>query len=224
MRLVETTDPQVLPHKVFPNALENMQALYGGSIAVGENQTTGKPQSTLKSDDELVVALTHGRWPKETLVGFDRLHYREGAQRWTALQAYRGHAGSKKAEFGHLNTELRGLVAHEEWISRRRLYDATAEQKDFFATYAEYEDGGYTVFRARGDSLPAAARLMAEEYTEFLARNENEDPDIVIAHALGVRSLDRLDVLWSDAMAEPTPLAAGRLVLGELTLEGVGNV
>jgi hypothetical protein len=224
MRLVETTRPQVLPHKVFPNALEDMQALYGGRITDGENQTTGKPQSTLKSDDGLVMALTHGRRPKETLVGFERLHYREGAQRWTALHAYRGHAGPRKAEFGYLDTERRDLVAHEEWISRRRLYDATIEQKDFFTTCAEREDGGYTVFSARGATLPAAARLMAKEYTEFFARNENEDPDIIIAHALGVRSLDHLDMLWSDAMAEPTPLAAGRLVLGELTLEGVGNV
>lgn len=222
MRLVATNGPEHLRHSVFPAALEDMQALYGGSVTEGSNESTGKPQRTLVSNDELAMAVTYGRRPKETLVGFNRLHYRDGSQRWTALQAYRDHAGQK---FGYLNTELPGLQAHREWVGTHQPRKRRARD-EFFTSPVEYIYNGnireYTAFHARGHTLPEAARRLANEYTEFLSHTEN--PDLLVAHALGARSLDHLNMVWMGAMDEDTPLAAGRFVLSELARVGVGNV
>lgn len=223
MRLVETTGPQHLPHSVFPAALEDMQALYGGSVTEHTNETTRKLQRTLVSNDELVMALAHGRRPKETLVGFNRLHYRDGSQRWTALQAYRNHGGQK---LGYLDTELSGLHAYKEWAGFHQPRKRKGGD-DFFTSPVEYisndkDPQQYTIFHARGNTLPEAAHKLADEYREFLSRTE--EPDLVVAHALGARSLEHLDMVWAGAMEESTPLAAGRFVLSELTRVGVGNV
>lgn len=227
MRLVETTGPQSLPHDVFRKALKDMHRLYGGTITAGNHPVTGEPHRTLTSPDELVRAVASGRRPTETLVGFNRLHFPEGAQRWAALQAYRG---MRSVAFGYLHTEVPGIRAHNEWsaLQNASRKETLPGNDPFFTSPVEYTtpDGSplqYTAFHAYGKTLPEAAHTLAENYTELLSRS-NDEPDLVVARALGVRSLDYLEVLWSDAMAERTPLAAGQLVLEETTREEIRHV
>jgi hypothetical protein len=70
----------------------------------------------------------------------------------------------------------------------------------------------HTVFHARGDSLPAAAHLMADRYGDLLFHSD-ADPDATVAQALGAHSLTQLDAVWEGAMMQSSPLAAGEFVL-----------
>jgi hypothetical protein len=72
----------------------------------------------------------------------------------------------------------------------------------------------HTVFYANGPDLPTAARVMADNYSRLLFHSD--DPEVAVAGALGVPDLGNLDLLWNEAMAQPTPLAAGQLVLRSL--------
>lgn len=72
----------------------------------------------------------------------------------------------------------------------------------------------HTEFYAKGHSLPVAARVMAVNYGDLLFHAD--DPEVAVANALGASSLDRLDLVWDQAMDQRSPLAAGQFVLQSL--------
>lgn len=68
-----------------------------------------------------------------------------------------------------------------------------------------------SLFYAEAPDVPTAARMMAEGYGRLAFHSD--DPDAAVARALGVPNLTELDQVWDEAMAQPTPLLAGRFIL-----------
>jgi hypothetical protein len=71
------------------------------------------------------------------------------------------------------------------------------------------------LFIAHGDSLPDAVHTLAEGYRQLSAESE-ADPTITVANAVGAVGLEHFDQAWEAALAQKTPLAAGRVMLNGL--------
>lgn len=143
----------------------------------------------------------------------------EGSGNDQTSRLFRGVTGNMKKMFDSIAEAKRSLEAGDdvgfEIASGEYREAAIASDRSLHNVPPELPHT-HTEFYARGDSLPAAARVMASNYGGLLFRDADDDPELVVAHALGVRNLDYLDIVWEGAMAQRTPLAAGQFVLRAL--------
>lgn len=118
-----------------------------------------------------------------------------------------------------VETVRRGLVAGDMrqvadgWITHLRI---EAEGEGLRVTPLEETVPDHTIFWADGDFLPDAAATMVKYYGEFTFHAD--DPERAVVDCLGATTmtLEQFGGVWADAMAQPSPVAAGQFVLRRL--------
>lgn len=116
-----------------------------------------------------------------------------------------------------------GRLGQEEYTARLAELEAAKEQmlKDFRGrlpspgSFFVYQEGGDSTMSASGEDLLGTVKVLADSYSE-MAYHKDLNSHGTVARTLGASSLDELYSTWEAAMQEPTPLAAGSLVVANL--------